>query len=305
MSDSAASDRKAPSEGKLVAWLMVMIFFWSLNFVISKIALRELPALFIVGIRNLVAGLVVLPLYLWERRTQGPATWTWQQLPILFFLGFLGIAMNQLLFVLGIERTTVAHAAVILGLAPVSTLLIAILMGQERMNGKRLIGMAIAIAGIGVLQLAHAAENGGKQSSLVGDFFIYCAGIAYALFTVLGRKYTRQHSSITMNAIAYVGSGLTLLPLSFIAAQGLDLYAISWRAWASVFYMAAFSSVAGYLILYWVLRWMPASRVGMYVYAQPVMATVLGILLLHESPGAALYAGGALVLAGVLVSERL
>jgi len=83
------------------------------------------------------------------------------------------------------------------------------------------------------------------------------------------------------------------------------LQQVSWRAWASILYMAAFSSVAGYLILYWVLRWMPASRVGMFVYAQPVMATVLGIVLLHEAPGAALYAGGALVLAGVLVSERL
>ncbi|MBS1833174.1 MAG: DMT family transporter [Acidobacteria bacterium] len=284
---------------------MVMIFLWSLNFVISKVALRELPPLFIVGIRNLVAGFVVLPLYLWERRKLGPATWSWNQLPVLFFLGFLGIAMNQLFFVMGIARTTVAHAAVILGLAPVSTLIIAILAGQERMNARRLVGMVIAISGIGVLQLAHAAENSGRESSLLGDFFIYCAGVAYALFTVFGRKYTRQHSSITMNAIAYVGSGVTLLPLSIVAARGLNLANVSWQAWASIFYMAAFSSVAGYLILYWVLRWMPASRVGMFVYAQPVMATVLGILLLHESPGPALYAGGALVLAGVLVSERL
>jgi drug/metabolite transporter (DMT)-like permease len=287
--------------------LMVMVFAWSLNFVISKFALREMPASFIVGIRNLAAGLVILPFYIWERRTVGPATWAWKEAPALFALGFLGVAMNQMFFILGISRTTVAHAAVVIGLAPVSTMIVAILFKQERLNAKRLIGMALAISGVAVLQLAHLAEpaRNGIGPSLLGDLFIYLSGIAYAMFTVLGKRYTKQHSGITMNTFAYAGSGVALLPLTWYVSQGVDVLAFSWRAWMSVAYMAIFSSVMGYLILYWALRWMPASRVSTFTYAQPVMATVLGILLLHESPAASLYMGGALVFAGVMVSERL
>ncbi len=284
---------------------MVMVFAWSLNFVISKVALREMPATFIVGIRNVVAGLFILPFYFWERRTSGPATWTWKQAPFLFFLGFLGIAMNQLFFVLGISRTTVAHAAVVIGLAPVSTTVVAILMRQERLNIKRVIGMALAIGGVAVLQLTHAGEVGGKGASALGDLFIFLSGFSYALFTVLGKRVTASHSGITMNTFAYAGSGIALLPLTWFTSQGVEPGSFSWMAWLSVLYMAVFSSVMGYMILYWALRWMPASRVSMFSYGQPVIATILGIVFLHESPAATMYAGGALVLAGVLVSERL
>ncbi len=286
---------------------MLMVFAWSLNFVISKFALREMPASFIVGIRNLAAGLVILPFYIWERRTVGPASWTWKEAPILFALGFLGVAMNQMFFILGISRTTVAHAAVVIGLAPVSTMIVAILFRQETLNVKRLIGMMLAIGGVGVLQLAHMSEpaRNGAGPSLVGDLFIYLSGLAYAMFTVLGKRFTKQHSGITMNTFAYAGSGVALLPLTWYVSQSVEIASFTWRAWLSIAYMAMFSSVMGYLILYWALRWMPASRVSTFTYAQPVMATVLGILLLHESPGTSLYMGGALVLAGVFVSERL
>ncbi len=299
------SSRKRPSDTKLVSLLLLMVFAWALNFVISKIALREMPAPFVVGIRNVVAGTFMLPFYFWERRTVGPATWTWRQAPVLFLLGFLGIAMNQLFFVLGIARTSVAHAAVVIGLAPVSTTVVAILFGQERVNAKRLVGMALALSGVGVLQLTHLSETGGRSASALGDFLIFVSGIAYALFTVLGKRFTAAHSGITMNTFAYAGSGVALLPLTYYASQGVDITSFSWAAWLSIGYMAVFSSVMGYMILYWALHWMPASRVSMFSYAQPVIATVLGILLLHESPAPELYAGGALVLAGVLVSERL
>ena len=286
---------------------MVMVFVWALNFVISKIALREMPATFVVGIRNVVAGLFILPFYVWERRTLGPASWTWKQAPMLFLLGFLGVAMNQVCFVLGISRTTVAHAAVVIGLAPVLTMLIAVLAGQERLNPRRVIGMALALCGVGVLQLAHMSEHtpNGAAPSMLGDLFIFLSGLAYAAFTVLGKRFTREHSGITMSTFAYAGTGVALLPFTWYASQSVDLASFSWRAWMSVLYMAVFSSVIGYFILYWALRWLPASRISMFAYAQPVLATCLGILILHESPAVSFYAGGALVLAGVLVSERL
>jgi len=284
--------------------LMLMVSAWALNFVISKVALREMPATFVVGIRNIVAGLFILPFYFWERRTSGPATWTWKEAPVLFLLGFLGIAMNQLFFILGIARTTVAHAAVVIGLSPVLTTVVAILAGQERLNVKRLAGMALALSGVGVLQLAHV-NSSSKDATVLGDLLILLSGLAYALFTVLGKRFTASHSGITMNTFAYAGSGVALLPLTWFASQGVDPLSFTWKSWLSVGYMAVFSSVMGYMILYWALRWMPASRVSMFSYAQPVIATTLGILVLQESPSSSLYTGGALVLAGVLISERL
>jgi DME family drug/metabolite transporter len=105
-----------------------------------------------------------------------------------------------------------------------------------------------------------------------------------------------------MNAIAYFAAGLLALPLALWSlsrgAHGSVL------AWCGVAYMAAGSSVAGYLIYAYALRHLAASRVSVVVYLQPVVVTLLAILMLGERPGAGFLPAVGLVLAGVWVVER-
>jgi drug/metabolite transporter (DMT)-like permease len=68
--------------------------------------------------------------------------------------------------------------------------------------------------------------------------------------------------------------------------------------------MAAFSSVIGYLLFYYALAHIPASRLSTFAYLQPVLATLLAMMFLGERPAASFFSGGALILAGVFVAER-
>src|SRR5437764_15646 len=118
-----------------------MTFLWAVNFIIAKIALRELPSLMLAGIRMAIAGLMMLPIYFWEARRNGGHRWTRKDIPVLAGLGVLGIALNQFFFVIGIGMTSVAHAAILIGITPMLVLLLATFAGQESLRPSRLLGM--------------------------------------------------------------------------------------------------------------------------------------------------------------------
>lgn len=293
------SHRRRPSSLFLYGLLACMVSLWSFNFIIAKFALREMPALFVAGLRTALAGLLIAPAFAWDYRKGHRIAST--EIPTLLALGILGVALNQTFFVIGLARTSVAHAAIMIGLSPILVLLLSASLGLERMTAAKLAGMILALSGVALLQVAPGKTTG---ASWTGDLFIFLAALTFAGFTVFGKQATRQHGTLTLNTFAYVGGGLAMLPITLYEGSRFPLSDVSPAAWASLLYMAAFSSLLAYLIFYYVLRFVSASRVAAFAYMQPVLATTLAIPFLGERPTAALLAGGALVLTGVLVAER-
>ncbi len=283
---------------KLYALIGLMTFVWSLNYIISKIALRELPPLFTAGLRTAIAGAMILPLYLWHRRHD----WSRRDIPLLMALGVLGVALNQVFFVVGIARTSVAHASIMIGLCPVIVLLIASVMGLEKMTAGRLAGMVVALGGVALLQFAGRRTSG---TSLTGDLLVLMASLAFAVFTANAKRVSHRFSTVTLNTFAYVAGGIVLLPVTIWQGRSVAIAEVSAAAWLSVLYMAAFSSVLSYLIYFTALQRIPASRASAFSYMQPVLATTMAIPLLGERPTASLIGGGLLVLLGVMLTERL
>lgn len=298
MNDGA---KAGPSHWRLYSLIGLMTFLWALNFIVAKFAVRQIPPLMAAGLRTGLAGILILPIYFWERKTKGVAAWTKADVPMLMFLGMFGVALNQLFFVLGISRTSVAHAAIMIGITPILVLAIASAIGQESLSAGKLLGMALALAGVVGLQFSPSK---GAVTTVAGDFFIFLASVTFALFTVMGKRVVGNFSSITINTFAYVGGGLFLLPSTLWQSVGFPFRQLSWATWASVLYMAAFPSVLCYLIYYYALKYIPASRVSAFSYLQPLLATLLAIPLLGENPTTSLVAGGCLVLVGVFVAER-
>ncbi len=298
MNDGA---KAGPSHWRLYSLIGLMTFLWALNFIVAKFAVRQIPPLMAAGLRTGLAGILILPIYFWERKTKGVAAWTKADVPMLMFLGMFGVALNQLFFVLGISRTSVAHAAIMIGITPILVLAIASAIGQESLSAGKLLGMALALAGVVALQFSPSK---GAVTTVAGDFFVFLASVTFALFTVMGKRVVGNFSSITINTFAYVGGGLFLLPLTLWQSVGFPFRQLSWATWASVLYMAAFPSVLCYLIYYYALTYIPASRVSAFSYLQPLLATLLAIPLLGENPTTSLVAGGCLVLVGVFVAER-
>ncbi|MBV8819089.1 MAG: DMT family transporter [Acidobacteriaceae bacterium] len=291
------SDR-GPSHGRLYLLLLLMVTFWSFNYVVGKVALREFAPLPLVALRTALAAVLLIPLFLWRGREPAQA-WTWRELRVLIPLGVFGLAGNQCLFVLGLARTSVAHAAIVIGITPILVLLIAAAVGQERVSKGKVAGMAIAFAGLLVLQMGRAP---GSQATLLGDGLALLGALAMAAFTVGSKSISHRYGGITVNTICYASGGLCFAPL--LLFQDFHYSRVSVLGWCSVLYMAAFSSVLAYLIFYHAIRYVSASRVSVFQYLQPVLATLMAIPTLREPLHPGLVFGGSLALLGVFVTER-
>ena len=289
-----------PSEARLYSLLGLMLLFWSLNYVVGKVALREFPPVLLTCLRTTIAGTFILPIYLWRERGR-PWTWTSRELGELLLLGIYGVIANQLFFVLGLAWTSVAHAAVIMTLMPILVLLLAAFLGQERITARKVLGMTIAAAGVGVLQLERKSGSG---ATLLGDFCTFLCGISLAVFTVRSKQLMKRFGSLMINSVAYIGGSLAIAPLTIWLSVRYGAGRASAVAWWSVAYMAVFSSVLAYFIYNYALTYMPASRASAVSYLQPLGATLLAVLLLGEPVTTTLAIGGILVLTGVFVTER-
>ena len=161
--------------------------------------------------------------------------------------------------------------------------------------------MVLAFSGIIVLQFGRVS---GSRATLSGDLYVLLGAISFAAFNVFGKAVSKRHGGIAVNTVAYVSAGLVLTPLLVWQGRQFQFSAVTSVGWLSVFYMAAVASVISYLMYYYALSYLPASRVSGLSYLQPVLATLMAIPILREPVGPGLLLGGSLALAGVYVTER-
>lgn len=104
-----------PSRAQLYTLLGLMLLFWSANFVFAKVATRELPAVLVVCMRTVLSGILIWPVYNLARNRleRGVRKWTRADMPLLIGVGLVGVVGNQLLFIVGLSLTSVAHASII------------------------------------------------------------------------------------------------------------------------------------------------------------------------------------------------
>src|SRR5258708_4431059 len=212
------SSGRAPSRPVLTISIGLVVLIWATNFIAAKIGLRSLPAITLASFRVVLAGAVMLPLYLFCPRLPAFAEaaqnrrhqLTLRDIWTFLYMGFFGVTINQVCFTVGLRFTSVSHAAVIVGMGPVYTLIFAVLFKLEKATGRKALGMAIALAGIAVL----ASENGisAHSPSVLGDAITMTGSISFALYTVLGKRLAGRYDPLTMTAFSHYAGALVVLP---------------------------------------------------------------------------------------------
>jgi drug/metabolite transporter (DMT)-like permease len=301
---SAATEIAAPASRRPSSLILglacaAMLVMWSFNYVAGKIALRHMDGLTLASFRVPLAALIMIPFF-FRRRSAKPLQL--RDIWILSYLGFF-LCLNQVFFTVGLAYTTSGHSSMILGFGPVIVLLLASAFKLERLTTAKSLGMVVAFAGVAIL----ATEQGldiRHSSTLAGDLFTLAGTSLFSFYVVLGKKVAGRYDSLTMNAVNLFAGAVLVAPLAVHQAAHLNWANVGWAGWTGLFYMSAFSSVAAYVLFYWVLRYMEASRVTAVNYFQPVGAIVVAAIFLGEQPTRYLLIGGALILLGVYVAER-
>jgi drug/metabolite transporter (DMT)-like permease len=279
------------------ACIVAANLLWALNYVIAKRTVADLPGLAIAAVRMPVASLLLLaalPLVGVARRLPSGA---WRQ------LAFNGAALagNQVLFIVGLERTTPGHAALISATMPVIIALIARVRLGERLALLPAVGMALSMAGVGVLvaRADHAATPG--DSSLTGDLLTLGAVICFALYVVGVRDVLADGRVRAASATAW--AHLFGAPWA-LAAGGWSALHAPWRhvtpvGRAGFGYFVLGASVTAYLVHSLALSRMGATRAAAFNYLQPPVTATVSVALGFEQWTPLKSLGGILVLGGL------
>jgi drug/metabolite transporter (DMT)-like permease len=287
----------APAVVYLVVILGQLLF--AATPIFAKIALREFDP-FTLGLLRFAIAIVMLNvLLLAQGRRIIPQAKHW---PLLLFLGFVAVPVNQGLFLVGLKYTSPAHSALLYSLTPLIVYLLAIPILKEKPSLRKFAGILTALCGVIIVLLDSQIRR--APNFVLGDLLIFVAVIAWALFTVFGKPLVGQIGSLP--AITYTMTVGTLLfvPIGLYPAATFDYGRASALSWFSLLYIAVLVSGVAYPLWYWALRRLEASKLTVFSNCQPILTAALSYFFFAEELTPNFLLGGALVLLGVFVTAR-
>jgi drug/metabolite transporter (DMT)-like permease len=216
-------------------------------------------------------------------------------------LGFAVIPVNQTLFLVGQSLTGAGHGALLFSTAPVWIFILAVIHLKERAPWRRLVGILTAVAGVTTIMWSGLADFGSEY--LLGDLIIVVSVVAWGYYTVLGKPLVEKYGALRVTAYALAFGSAMYLPFGAWFALKYDYSQATLGAWGSVVYMALGLSVIVYVLWYWLLKHLDASRIAIYHNIQPILASTVAYLFLGEALSSAFLVGGVIVILGVLIAE--
>ena len=281
--------------------MLFVVVCWASNIIAGKEALTGLTPLALALLRVVGAAAIYVVGFLATGRMRR-LQWSKRRGIFLVAMAANGIALNQLTFIGGMARSTVAHTGLIVALGPVMVLLIAVVVRLEPLTIWKSAGMIIAFAGVGILTADKAGQGSG--SHWTGDLILLVSTLVFAIYTVLVKEVANQFDSLTLNTLIFVMGAIMMLPFCAHAVAVTNWAGLSFQAWWGLGFIIIFGSVISYLVFAYVMTELAASRAAAFNYLQPVIASGLGIWILSERLTSKVLIGGGFILAGVYLTER-
>ena len=271
------------------------VLLWGASPLATKVAVGGIDPLAVGVLRTLLGALVALP-FLYLGRFKPPRSRFARANLAVSALG--GFVIFPLLFSLGLKLTTAGHGALLLGILPVFTGLIAAALEGRLPAGRWWLGCVVALMGTAVL-VGERFGFAASEASLWGNLLVLVAALAAAAGYVTGARAAREIGAWPVTLWGLVIGCAVLLPvMPFVLSPGALVQA-GLLPWGGVLYQAFVSSILGYVLWYWALGQGGIGRTGLTQFFQPLIGLVLAVALLGEALTWPMILAAALVLGGV------
>ena len=225
-----------------------------------------------------------------------------RDIPVMLILGLINLPINQFLFLTAISLTSPPNVALAYALTPAFVLVIALIFLKESASLLKIIGVILAIGGT-VLVISENGIDFSTDSTL-GDILVLIASFSWALYTVIGKNFTRKYGAIQATAMATITGWILYLPVFYILPVEIELADISAVNWLQLLYIGGITSVVAYALWYYALTKSEASKVAVFNNVQPVLTTVFSIIFLGHILSWQFIIGGTIVITGVIMTQR-
>jgi drug/metabolite transporter (DMT)-like permease len=266
---------------------------WGIPYFFIKVAVDDLPAVFVAWARIALGAAILLPLAWHRGALRGLAERKWA----LIAFALVEIAGPFTLIPIGEERISSSLAAILIAAVPLTIALLAIRFApHERVRGARLVGLFVGLGGVVLLLGIDVA---GKPDELIGALCILGATLGYAGGPLIANARLSDLPPVAPVAAAL---GVCTVALALPAALSLPDHAPPLKAVGSVVVLGVACTAIALVVFFVLLTEAGASRASVITYINPVVAVGLGVPFLGESLGMASIAGLVLILGGSYLS---
>lgn len=280
-----------------------MLFVGS-NVGIGKSIVVFVPVAILATLRFVIAIAVLWPLFSpVKMRAVRRAEWL-----NLFLQAFFGTFMFTLLMLNGVQRTSAVAAGVITSTIPAIVALFAWLILREKPNGRALVSIALAIAGVVTINLANGGTSthdagAASSGSLTGNLLILGAVCCESIYVILSRRLTLTLAPIDICAYTHLFGLFLMLPLGATAMWQFDYASVPAATWALVVWYGLSASIFSFWLWMKGIRHVPGSLAGVFSAVLPVAAAAYGIAFLGERPTLAHGIALACVVTGIVLAS--
>ncbi len=190
---------------------------------------------------------------------------------------FFGVALNQLMFFKGLSITRAVNASLIMTTTPILVLIVSAIFLKEAITWKKILGIILGATGA-VLLIAGSDFSFGSET-IWGDLFILINASSYGIYLVLVKPLMNKYKALTVVRWTFSFGFLMILPFGFSEAMELKLAVFTPKVLWAMGFIILFTTFMAYLLNAWSLRFVNASVVGFYIYLQPVITTILTLVL--------------------------
>ncbi|MBS0352068.1 MAG: EamA family transporter [Proteobacteria bacterium] len=268
------------------------VILWSSSLVAIRIGLHGYSPGGLAVLRYLVASVCLIFLYFRLPDRHLP---NWRDLLSIVFIGVVGIGIYNVSINYGEVVVPAGIAGFIIGLMPVFTMFFALFLLKESVPIKCWIGVAISLLGLFLIAYHEKAE----MKYYFGLLYVLIGAILGGYYAVAQKKLFHRYTPLELVILSIWGA--TLFMLIFLPDMVKQIPKAPWQATAAAIYLGIFPAAIAYALWNFALSKTPAGKASGYLYAMPIIATLLGMILLREYPEPIELTGGLITLAGAFI----
>ncbi len=268
---------------------------WGGMYVVSDVVLHTVPPFTLLTIRLIMGALVLLPFALRQRARPSR-----REIVQMLAVGFVGFGISVGAQFVGTDKSTAVNGTLVTSASPAFILLFAALILRERLTPRRV--AAVLLATFGVIVIIDPAKANFSSETFQGDVILALAAVSWGLYSVLVRKVSGRLDTLVITFFAFLGGLLLTIPAAALELPQRPVGAITPGIVLGILYLGIVSTAAAMWLWNRSFALVDASVASLFFFAQPLVGTLLSVLLLDQQMTLNLWIGSLLIAAGVLLA---
>jgi drug/metabolite transporter (DMT)-like permease len=224
--------------------------------------------------------------------------------PRIIAAAFFGVALNMLTFFKGLSYTSPIMGAVLMVTTPIIVLILSAIIVKEKMQNRKIIGITLGLAGT-VTLILYGKSMVNAPNATLGNLLVFINAVSYAFYLIIVKKLMDKYNAFAFVKWIYLFGFIMVLPFGWNEFQSITWATIPSAIYYKIGFVVVFSTFFTYLLNLLSMRELKPTTVAVFIYLQPLFATVFAVSLGKDNLSLVKILSAVLIFTGVyLVTQK-